>query len=112
MWRVLLQRTSTYFRYKFIFIFIFSPKIVLFVSLIFLNLFLGFTGQGLEHVLVGALANRLLGAPSPLTFSVGDKVKVNKDVETLKSMQEGHGGWNPRMAQVCFALISNMKVSS
>lgn len=56
-------------------------------------------GQGLEHVLVGALANRLLGAPSPLTFSVGDKVKVNKDVETLKTMQEGHGGWNPRMAQ-------------
>ncbi|KAJ1522563.1 hypothetical protein ONE63_001749 [Megalurothrips usitatus] len=56
-------------------------------------------GQGLEHVLVGALANRLLGPPSPLTFSVGDKVKVHKDVETLKTLQSGHGGWNPRMAQ-------------
>lgn len=33
-------------------------------------------------------------------FNVGDKVKVLLDVETLKVMQEGHGGWNPRMAEV------------
>ncbi|XP_043466161.1 E3 ubiquitin-protein ligase MIB2 isoform X2 [Leptopilina heterotoma] len=32
-----------------------------------------------------------------LTFLVGDKVKVMKDINTLKTMQEGHGGWNPRM---------------
>jgi hypothetical protein len=31
---------------------------------------------------------------------VGDKVKVLMDVEALKQMQEGHGGWNPRMAEV------------
>lgn len=74
------------------------------------NFTLDFTGQGLEHVLAGALANRLLGAPSPLTFSVGDKVKVNKDVETLKTMQEGHGGWNPRMAQVCWSAVLFIKV--
>ncbi|XP_042895609.1 E3 ubiquitin-protein ligase MIB2 [Parasteatoda tepidariorum] len=32
-------------------------------------------------------------------FNVGDKVQVLMDVETLKIMQEGHGGWNPRMAE-------------
>lgn len=32
------------------------------------------------------------------TFSVGDKVKVRVDVETLQNLQSGHGGWNPRMA--------------
>ncbi|XP_035211065.1 E3 ubiquitin-protein ligase MIB2-like [Stegodyphus dumicola] len=32
-------------------------------------------------------------------FSVGDKVQVLLDIETLKIMQEGHGGWNPRMAE-------------
>ncbi|KAF8774870.1 E3 ubiquitin-protein ligase MIB2 like protein [Argiope bruennichi] len=32
-------------------------------------------------------------------FNVGDKVQVLMDVETLKVMQEGHGGWNPRMAE-------------
>ncbi|XP_033337501.2 E3 ubiquitin-protein ligase mind bomb 2 isoform X2 [Megalopta genalis] len=34
-----------------------------------------------------------------LTFNVGDKIKVLVDVDTLKEMQEGHGGWNPRMAE-------------
>lgn len=33
-------------------------------------------------------------------FNAGDKVQVLMDVETLKVMQEGHGGWNPRMAEV------------
>lgn len=37
--------------------------------------------------------------PPQATFNDGDKVKVMVDVETLKEMQEGHGGWNPRMAQ-------------
>lgn len=32
------------------------------------------------------------------TFNVGDKVKVLTDIDVLKSMQEGHGGWNQRMA--------------
>ena len=33
-------------------------------------------------------------------YSPGDKVKIIvEDEEELKSMQEGHGGWNPRMAQ-------------
>ena len=33
-------------------------------------------------------------------FKVGDLVKVDLDVDILKQMQEGHGGWNPRMAEV------------
>lgn len=33
-------------------------------------------------------------------YKVGDKVKVILEEEVLKPMQEGHGGWNPRMAEV------------
>ncbi|XP_057380632.1 E3 ubiquitin-protein ligase MIB2-like [Daphnia carinata] len=32
-------------------------------------------------------------------FSVGDKVKVTVDADRLREMQEGHGGWNPRMVE-------------
>ncbi|KAL3861794.1 hypothetical protein ACJMK2_007813 [Sinanodonta woodiana] len=32
-------------------------------------------------------------------FKVGDKVWVNLEVDILKIMQEGHGGWNPRMSE-------------
>lgn len=35
-----------------------------------------------------------------VVFNPGDKVKVNVDEERLKSLQDGHGGWNPRMVQV------------
>ncbi|CAK9186658.1 unnamed protein product, partial [Ilex paraguariensis] len=34
-----------------------------------------------------------------VVFNPGDKVKVNVDEERLKSLQDGHGGWNPRMVQ-------------
>lgn len=34
------------------------------------------------------------------SFNVGDKVQVISDVNRLKEMQDGHGGWNPRMAEV------------
>ncbi|XP_053957429.1 E3 ubiquitin-protein ligase MIB2 [Anastrepha ludens] len=33
------------------------------------------------------------------TFSVGDRVKVCLDVEALMKLQQGHGGWNPRMVE-------------
>lgn len=36
----------------------------------------------------------------PPPFSVGDKVQVTVTVDQLKCMQQGHGGWNPRMAEV------------
>ena len=38
-------------------------------------------------------------SPCHLSFNVGDKVKVLRDVESLKEMQAGHGGWNPRMVE-------------
>jgi len=36
-----------------------------------------------------------------LKFKIGDKVRVDLDVDVLKAMQEGHGGWHPKMADVC-----------
>lgn len=36
----------------------------------------------------------------PCQFKVGDKVRVDLEADILKCMQEGHGGWNPRMAEV------------
>ncbi|XP_035780860.1 E3 ubiquitin-protein ligase MIB2-like [Anopheles albimanus] len=32
-------------------------------------------------------------------FYVGDRVQVNISEERLKTLQQGHGGWNPRMAE-------------
>ncbi|XP_061388024.1 E3 ubiquitin-protein ligase MIB2-like, partial [Musca vetustissima] len=32
-------------------------------------------------------------------FSVGDRVKVCVDVDALIKLQQGHGGWNPRMME-------------
>ncbi|KAL1021098.1 hypothetical protein UPYG_G00008800 [Umbra pygmaea] len=32
-------------------------------------------------------------------FNQGDKVKCLLEVDILKQMQEGHGGWNPKMAE-------------
>ncbi|XP_066603887.1 E3 ubiquitin-protein ligase MIB2 isoform X2 [Prorops nasuta] len=39
-----------------------------------------------------------ISSPGHITFNINDKVKVLLEVDTLKEMQEGHGGWNPRMA--------------
>lgn len=36
---------------------------------------------------------------TPSQFKVGDRVRVDLEVDILKAMQEGHGGWNPRMAE-------------
>ncbi|XP_039732791.1 E3 ubiquitin-protein ligase MIB2 isoform X4 [Pteropus medius] len=50
----------------------------------------------------------VLGKPAELqrrvsadsqTFQHGDKVKCLLDTDVLREMQEGHGGWNPRMAE-------------
>lgn len=32
-------------------------------------------------------------------FSVGDRVKVCLDKTALMKVQQGHGGWNPRMGE-------------
>ncbi|XP_025829429.1 E3 ubiquitin-protein ligase MIB2 isoform X4 [Agrilus planipennis] len=50
-------------------------------------------GQNIEQ----NVARPPLTGPPP--FTVGDKVKVNVDVNQLKIMQQGHGGWNPRMTE-------------
>ncbi|GAB6018437.1 hypothetical protein CHUAL_000145 [Chamberlinius hualienensis] len=58
-----------------------------------------------EHLpILGQEVEKLVASVTPqqlscLPFSVGNRVKVVMDVEQLKSMQEGHGGWNPRMAE-------------
>ncbi|XP_076233419.1 E3 ubiquitin-protein ligase mind bomb 2 isoform X1 [Calliopsis andreniformis] len=44
-------------------------------------------------------ASSIVSSPRHSTFNVGNKIKVLVDVDTLKEMQEGHGGWNPRMAE-------------
>lgn len=33
-------------------------------------------------------------------FAVGDRVRVQLEVEIFKMMQEGHGGWNDDMCEV------------
>ncbi|XP_065164682.1 E3 ubiquitin-protein ligase MIB2 [Atheta coriaria] len=50
-------------------------------------------GQNIETAV--ALPSR----QGPPPFSVGDKVQVIVSVEQLKFMQQGHGGWNPKMAE-------------
>lgn len=57
-----------------------------------------------DHLpVLGEEVERLVAHSAPsrqsILFSVGDRVKVILDVETLKKRQEGHGGWNPRMAE-------------
>ncbi|XP_030761110.1 E3 ubiquitin-protein ligase MIB2 [Sitophilus oryzae] len=49
-----------------------------------------------QHVELPLVRPARLG---PLPFGVGDKVQVSVSVEELKLMQQGHGGWNPRMAE-------------
>lgn len=40
------------------------------------------------------------------SFQQGDKVKCLLEVDILRQMQEGHGGWNPKMAEVLmFSLV-------
>ncbi|XP_043219139.1 E3 ubiquitin-protein ligase MIB2-like [Amphibalanus amphitrite] len=36
--------------------------------------------------------------PAARLFSMGDRVRVAGDAASLQAAQEGHGGWNPRMA--------------
>ncbi|KAG5886403.1 hypothetical protein JTB14_030762 [Gonioctena quinquepunctata] len=49
-------------------------------------------GQNVEQAVVRP------GRSGPCPFGIGDKVKVTASVDQLKAMQQGHGGWNPRMA--------------
>ncbi|XP_040120009.1 E3 ubiquitin-protein ligase MIB2 isoform X7 [Oryx dammah] len=42
------------------------------------------------------------------TFQRGDKVKCLLDTDVLREMQEGHGGWNPRMAKQNSCLVGEV----
>ena len=49
----------------------------------------------------------ILGVSTPCNdpnqrLDVGDRVRVELDVETVKLLQEGHGGWDERMKEVGF----------
>ncbi|KAK2175091.1 hypothetical protein NP493_753g01042 [Ridgeia piscesae] len=53
-----------------------------------------------EHLpILGHIAEAFPVANIHSMFKVGDLVKVDLDIDILKQMQEGHGGWNPRMAE-------------
>lgn len=45
----------------------------------------------------------LVSAPRS-TFTVGDRVKVSLDKTALVKLQQGHGGWNPRMAEFLYKI--------
>lgn len=34
------------------------------------------------------------------SFKVGDRVKVNLEIEVIKTLQNGHGGWSDGMREV------------
>ena len=55
----------------------------------------------LSTIYKGESVNQQSGV-SPSVLKVGDKVRctLTLDLEIIKQMQEGHGGWNPRMADV------------
>nr|XP_039250524.1 E3 ubiquitin-protein ligase MIB2-like isoform X1 [Styela clava] len=42
----------------------------------------------------------LVQPPNLCPFNVGDKVIVCLSIDVLRQMQEGHGGWNPKMANL------------
>lgn len=46
-----------------------------------------------------------------VVFNPGEKVKVNVNEERLKCLQDGHGGWNPRMVQVSYSVCFSFPVS-
>lgn len=53
-----------------------------------------------EHLpVLGEFSDFPASASITHQFKVGDKVRVDLDAEILRMMQEGHGGWNPRMGE-------------
>lgn len=44
-----------------------------------------------------------------MQFLVGERVKVAVDADNLKKLQDGHGGWNPKMVQVFTVFFDTLK---
>ena len=51
----------------------------------------------IDHTNAGETAT---SGPLQIPFLVGERVRVSVTVDRLKTMQEGHGGWNQKMAEV------------
>ena len=49
----------------------------------------------------GAYPGPPADVPEQIMFAAGDKVKISLDQEAFRAMQDGHGGWNEKMNQVC-----------
>jgi len=60
----------------------------------------------MEFVISGDGMEVASASTIPLKFRIGEKVRVDLDVEVLKAMQEGHGGWHPKMADVSTCAIN------
>ena len=45
-------------------------------------------------------------------FEIGDKVSVDQDGDTVRSLQHGHGGWAEEMREVCVYLCVRVCVFS
>ena len=39
------------------------------------------------------------------SFCTGEVVKIEKDVNSVRELQEGHGGWNSDMAPVNYHIL-------
>ena len=44
-------------------------------------------------------------------FDVGERVRIDVDVEVVKSLQHGHGGWSDGMVEVRLSLSTYLIVS-
>ncbi len=53
-----------------------------------------------KPVVVAAMPNPPAKVASEVLWVVGDRVEVNVPSAVLRSLQENHGGFNPRMAEI------------
>ena len=59
-------------------------------------------GQNPESLIIPHSSNSVSRSTSDdPPFEVGERVRVLLGVDTLRDMQEGHGGWNDKMEEVC-----------
>ena len=58
-------------------------------------------GQNPESLIIPHSSNSVSRSTSDdPPFEVGERVRVLLGVDTLRDMQEGHGGWNDKMEEV------------
>jgi len=47
-----------------------------------------------------------------VVLNIGDKVRVDLEIEIVKSLQHGHGGWTEGMTEVRKARRSHLKLNN